>query len=138
MPDPTEVDKHRGVPANQTNFGAGTLKAPIADYLDVVCRRLDVRDLIVPVQGLFAETLPIKKAEVADIALLHADADWYNSTMDILTHLHRQVVHGGFIQFDDYGHWEGCKKAVHDFEQQKGLSFTLHTIDYAGVWLEKD
>jgi hypothetical protein len=138
MPDPTDVDKHRGVPANQTGFGAGTLKAPVADYLDVICRRLEVQDFVVPVQGLFSETLAAKQTEIADIALLHADADWYNSTIDILTYLYGQVVHDGFIQFDDYGHWEGCKKAVHDFERKNGLSFCLHQIDYAGVWMKKD
>ena len=137
MREPTEVDKHKQVPANLTEFGVGTSKAPTGGNSDEICRRLDVRDVIVPVQGLFAETLPDKKAEVGSVALLHADADWYTSTMGILTHLYGQVVAGGFIQFDDYGHWEGCKKAVHDFERQQGLSLTLHPIDYAGVWMRK-
>lgn len=138
MPEPTEIDRHMGVPANMTEFGVATLKAPVAENLDAICSRLDVHDFVVPVQGLFAETLPRIKEEIGTIALLHADADWYTSTMDVLNHLYHQVAAGGFVQFDDYGHWEGCKKAVHDFEREHGFSFSLHPIDHTGVWMKKN
>jgi hypothetical protein len=107
----------------------------VAENLNEICRRLNVCKVVVPVKGLFAETLPRTREEVGAIALLHADADGYTSTMDILRNLFGQVVAGGYIQFDDYGHWDGCKKAVHDFERQQGISLTLHPIDYAGVWM---
>lgn len=138
MPEPTEVDRSHGIPANQTGFGAGTLPAPLDENLLEVCRRLDVTDLVTPVQGLFADTLPRTRSEIGPIALLHADADWYASTRDIFDHLFDSVAKGGFVQIDDYGHWEGCRKAVHDFEQQRGLSFSLHPIDDTGVWFRKD
>jgi len=137
MPDPTDVDKHRGVPANLTGFGAGTLKAPVKENLEEICRQLNVGELVVPVKGLFADTLPKTKEEIGPIALLHADGDWYTSTMDIFNNLYDRVLSGNFIQIDDYGHWEGCKKAIHDFERQRALTFILHPIDYSGVWLKK-
>ncbi|GET42080.1 class I SAM-dependent methyltransferase [Microseira wollei] len=137
MPDPTDVDKHNGIPANDTGLGVGTLKAPIIEGLDVVCQALDVRDIVVPVQGLFASTLPESKSKIADIALLHADGDWYESTMDIFNNLFAQVVDDGVIQIDDYGFWEGCRKAIHEFERSQNMSFPLVRIDETGVWFRK-
>ncbi|MDP8935299.1 MAG: class I SAM-dependent methyltransferase, partial [Cyanobacteriota bacterium] len=116
MPAPTEIDRHQGIPANLTSFGEGTLKASISENLDKICKLLQVRDIVVPVKGLFAQTLPKYKSAIGSIALLHADGDWYESTMDIFNTLYDSVISNGLIQVDDYGHWEGCKQAVHDFE----------------------
>lgn len=138
MPDPTEVDRHQGIPANQTGFGSGTLKAPISENLDKICQLLNVRDIVVPVQGLFAQTLPQYKSKIGSIAFLHADGDWYESTMDIFNTLYDSIISNGIIQVDDYGHWEGCKKAVHDFESLRGESFAIHAIDETGVWFQKN
>lgn len=137
MPDPSAVDKHDGIPANDTGLGVGTLKASISEGLDRVCEALDVKDIVVPVQGLFSETLPKYKAEIDNIALLHADGDWYESTMDIFNHLFEQVVNDGIVQIDDYGFWEGCRKAVHDFESAQNITFPLRGIDDTGVWFRK-
>ncbi len=137
MPAPTEIDQHQGIPANLTGFGEGTLKAPISENLDKICELLQVRDIVVPVKGLFAQTLPKYKSAIGSIAFLHADGDWYESTMDIFNTLYDSVIPKGFIQVDDYGHWEGCKQALHDFEMMKGESFSLHIIDETGVWFQK-
>ncbi len=137
MPEPTVVDQHRGIPANETGCGAGTLKAPVSENLEVVCGYLGVTDIVRPVPGLFADTLPIYTPEIGPVALLHADGDWYESTMDIFNHLYGSVVENGIVQIDDYGHWEGCRKAVHDVERNHGTSFSLNQIDYTGVWFQK-
>lgn len=137
MPDPVEVDKHNGVPANDTDWGAGTLKAPIEANLAVVCRALGVQDIVVPVKGLFQDTLPEYRADMGDIALLHADGDWYESTLAIFNLLYDQVIPGGVVQIDDYGFWEGCRQAIHEFERQRRSSFALRRIDSTGVWFRK-
>ncbi len=137
MPEPTDVDQHEGIPANQTDFGVGTLKAPIEDNLEQVCRQLGVWDLVVPVQGLFEQTLPQYRDQILSIALLHADGDWYQSTLEIFSNLYDRVVDQGYVQIDDYGHWQGCKRALHDFEQQIHQFFVLRSIDYTGVWFHK-
>ncbi|NJL43038.1 MAG: hypothetical protein HC935_06180 [Pseudanabaena sp. SU_2_4] len=138
MPEPSEVDLHNGVAANDTGFGVGTLKAPIDENLAKICQILGVEAIAKPVQGLFADTLPNYKVEIGDIALLHADGDWYESTMDIFRNLYNSVLPGAFVQIDDYGHWEGCRQAIHDFEKECGDSFDLQTIDYTGVWFQKN
>ncbi|MEN9262222.1 MAG: TylF/MycF/NovP-related O-methyltransferase [Thermostichus sp. HHBFW_bins_43] len=135
MPDPSDMDRHQGIPANDTGFGVGTLQAPIAENLEQVCKDLGVWELVTPVAGLFEDTLPVYREEIGEIALLHADGDWYSSTMDIFRNLYGQVSSQGFIQIDDYGHWEGCRQAVHDFEQEIKTFFQIHTIDYTGVWV---
>ncbi|HEY9644558.1 MAG TPA: TylF/MycF/NovP-related O-methyltransferase [Coleofasciculaceae cyanobacterium] len=137
MPEPTAADRHQGIPANETGFGEGTLKAPVAEYLHQVCQALGVGEIVVPVAGLFADTLPSYKSAIGEIALLHADGDWYESTMDIFNTLYDRVVGDGFIQIDDYGHWEGCRQAVHEFERSQNASFPLRRIDYTGVWFRK-
>ncbi|UZQ55629.1 class I SAM-dependent methyltransferase [Trichothermofontia sichuanensis B231] len=137
MPEPTEIDKHQNTPANQTGFGAGALKAPIAENIAKICQILNVQDIVVPVQGLFAQTLPTYKFLIDKISLLHADGDWYESTMDIFRNLYNQVIENGIIQVDDYGHWQGCRQAIHDFEKTQGISFHLYPIDYTGVWFTK-
>ncbi|MEG3850568.1 TylF/MycF/NovP-related O-methyltransferase [Microcoleus sp. herbarium19] len=137
MPAPTEIDRHQGIPANLTGFGEGTLKAAISENLDKICELLQVRELVVPVKGLFAQTLPKYKSAIGSIAFLHADGDWYESTMDIFNTLYESVIPKGFIQVDDYGHWEGCKQALHDFEKMKGELFSLQIIDETGVWFQK-
>lgn len=43
MPAPTEADKSNGIPANMTQFGIGTLAAPIVENLDVICQSLNVK-----------------------------------------------------------------------------------------------
>lgn len=138
MPDPLEVDKHEGIPANDTDFGAGTLKAPIAENLAVVCAALGVTDRVVPLKGLFKDTLPAHRDEIGAIALLHADGDWYESTLDIFNTLYDSVLPNGAIQIDDYGFWEGCRKAIHEFERQRRALFALRIIDPTGVWFRKD
>jgi predicted O-methyltransferase YrrM len=138
MPEPTEVDRANGVPANDTGFGSGTLGAPIETNLKVVCQALDVETIVVPVKGLFKETLPRERFNIGDIALLHADGDWYESTIDIFQNLYGQIRLGASIQIDDYGHWEGCRKAIQDLQSQWNVKFNLKPIDYTGVWFQKD
>lgn len=65
------------------------------------------------VRGWFHDTLPA--LEPGPIALLHIDADWFESVDVCLRRLHRHVSPGGFIVVDDYGRWPGCDRAVQAF-----------------------
>jgi hypothetical protein len=47
------------------------------------------------------------------------------------------VISNGFIQVDDFGHWEGCKKAIREFEASRNICFKFSAIDGTGVWFEK-
>ncbi|NBR94004.1 MAG: glycosyltransferase [Actinobacteria bacterium] len=134
MPAATDADIHRGVHANETPWGEGSLVAPRSEYLDVITTRLQVQDTVTAVPGLFENTLPRLVRQVSEIALLHADGDWYTSTATILSCLLPNLVNGGIIQIDDYGFWDGCRRAVHEYETRCLYRFNLQAIDDTGVW----
>lgn len=136
MPPPGPEDQHAGTPAQKTIWGQGTCAAPLESLL-TIARRLEVADIIKPVRGLFQETLPVTKGEIGSVALIHLDGDWYSSTIAILENLYTSIADGAYMQVDDYGHWDGCRKAINDFQKQAGVDFHMHTIDGTGVWFIK-
>ena len=88
------------------------------------------------VPGWFQDTFP--SVSSAQIALLNIDADWYESVKLCLETFYDRVVPGGFISFDDYGHWPGCRAAVDEFFQRRQLSYKLHEVDYTARWFRKE
>ena len=88
-------------------------------------------------KGWFQDVLPREKQNVGEIAVLRLDADWYESTKCALENLYDNVVQGGYILIDDYGHWEGCKKAVDEFLAARNIKADLQKVDYAGVYFQK-
>ena len=71
------------------------------------------------------------------IAILRLDTDWYESTKYELDTFYNNVVTGGIVIIDDYGHWKGSKKAVDEFIF-KNPSIKLNKIDYTGVFFFKN
>lgn len=82
------------------------------------------------VKGLFQDTLP--HSEIQHIALLHLDGDWYDSTRVCLEQLYDKVSPGGVIQIDDYGHWAGARKALHEFFDHRKIQVDLKYLDHTG------
>ena len=136
MPSPTEFDSSGGVAAETTGWGTGTCSAPEASVREI-CMKLGVEDVLTTVKGYFEETLPKMRDWVGMVAMLHMDGDWYESTRSILNNLYDRLANGAFIQVDDYGHWDGCRKAIHEFMAARSLHFDLNKIDGTGVWFAK-
>lgn len=65
------------------------------------------------VVGMIEDTLPI--TDTGSISVLHLDVDWYEATMLALSILAPRVGLGGLIIVDDYGHWEGARKACDEY-----------------------
>jgi O-methyltransferase len=86
-------------------------------------------------KGWFHKTFPM--ANISKIALLHIDADWYESVRLSLETFYNAVVPSGFVVIDDYGHWSGCKKAVDKFFVERDLSYKMHAVDYTARWFQK-
>ncbi len=82
------------------------------------------------VQGKVEETIPETIPD--DVALLRLDTDWYASTRHELIHLYPRVPTGGVLIIDDYGHWDGARKAVDEYFLETGCPLLLHRIDYSG------
>ncbi len=138
MPPATEHDTHAGQHAEETGWGNGTCAAPESSVTEL-CQKLFAKDVIHIVKGYFEQTLPAIRSKIGPIAFLHMDGDWYESTKAILDNLYDQLVPGAYVQIDDYGHWDGCKKAVHDFFERRGESLPdIQQIDYTGVYFYKE
>lgn len=82
------------------------------------------------VQGMVEQTIP--GAAPDKIALLRLDTDWYESTRHELEHLFPRLVKGGVLIVDDYGHWQGARKAVDEYVEKNGVKLLLNRIDYTG------
>ncbi len=138
MPEPGEFDMAAGgVDAQSTGWGTGTCAAPESSLIEI-CTKLGVANLVNPIKGYFEDTLPVKRDWVGMIAFLHLDGDWYDSTKAILYNLYERVVQGGFMQVSNYGHWTGCKKAIHNFNTEQNTTFKITDIDGTGVWISKE
>jgi hypothetical protein len=65
------------------------------------------------VKGDVLETLKLQVPK--KISVLRLDTDWYESTKVELQILYPRLVRGGVLIIDDYGHWEGSRKAVDEY-----------------------
>ncbi|MEM7456725.1 MAG: TylF/MycF/NovP-related O-methyltransferase [Planctomycetota bacterium] len=82
------------------------------------------------VKGRVEETIP---RTIPDrISILRLDTDWYESTRHELEHLYPRLVDGGVLIIDDYGHWQGCRRAVDEYFENSAKPILLNRIDYTG------
>jgi hypothetical protein len=82
------------------------------------------------VEGRVEDTLPGSAPDA--IALLRLDTDWYESTKHELVHLYPRLSPGGVLILDDYGHYEGARRAVDEYFEAEGGRPLLSRIDYTG------
>lgn len=130
LPAPTLDDPDFEIANLYTGSCVGTL-----DEVQTLFERLQVREQVQFIKGLFQVTLPA--AAVSQIAFLHIDGDWYESVKACLDNLYDKVAPGGIIQFDDYGYWKGARKAVDEFLAARSVRATLKRLDYSGRFLIK-
>lgn len=90
-------------------------------------------DLVRFVRGDVSNTIPATQAEIDRLALLRLDTDFYDSTLVELQHLYPKLQQHGVLLIDDYGHWEGARRAVDEyFAARPGVAPFFHWIDYTG------
>jgi hypothetical protein len=87
-------------------------------------------DRVTFVKGKVEDTIPAHAPQ--QIALLRLDTDWYESTYHELVHLYPRLSIGGVMILDDYGHWQGARRAVDQYMAETGAKLLLHRIDYTG------
>lgn len=84
---------------------------------------------IVYVKGKVEDTVPATAP--SQIALLRLDTDWYASTQHELQYLFPLLTQRGVLLIDDYGAWQGARKATDEFFQ--GKPYYILRIDHSGV-----
>lgn len=110
----------------------GSSKWCYADLTDVKnnINRTDFNaDHVFFIKGKVEDTIPSKSPE-EDICLLRLDTDWYESTKHELEHLFPKLTKDGVLIIDDYGHWEGCRRAVDEYFEATAYPMLLNRVDY--------
>jgi O-methyltransferase len=88
------------------------------------------REKIHFVQGKVEDTIPTTIPD--KISLLRLDTDWYESTKHELEHLFPRLSKGGILILDDYGHWQGARKAADEYFYNNKVNIFLSRVDYTG------
>jgi hypothetical protein len=78
--------------------------------------------------GFFEESL----AALARRAwsLVRIDADTYEPTRAALDALYPGLAPGGYVVLDDYGSFEGCRRAVDEFRAEHGIAEPIERVDF--------
>lgn len=133
MSAPTQFDKSFDGVSAQTQMAQDSEKwcyASIEDVRQNVISTGYPEDKLHFVKGKVEETIP--QTIPSSLSLLRLDTDWYESTRHELIHLFPLLAEEGVLIIDDYGHWQGAKKAVDEYFAEQNRKIYLHRIDYTG------
>jgi hypothetical protein len=140
MPPPTEEDKFSAYDGynpmrhwrrRQRSSGVNAWHyVPAEDVRAAVLSTGYPAERVHLIEGRVEDTLP--GAAPDQIAVLRLDTDWYGSTRHELQHLYPRLSPGGVLILDDYGHYEGARRAVDEYFEARGERLLLNRIDYTG------
>jgi hypothetical protein len=138
MPKPKMVDKtYDGTKADTIFQSLSTgddssayCRASLTEVRETLSKSQYPKQNVHFVKGKVESTIPHEAP--SSIAVLRLDTDWYESTKHELEHLFPRLSRGGVLLIDDYGHWQGCKRAVDEYFAIYQHPFFLSRIDYTG------
>jgi len=137
MSKPTERDVDwRGQAATprfdrtKTGNGSAWCDASIEDVQQNLASTGYDSSLVTFVKGKVENTIPTSAPK--QIALLRLDTDWYESTQHELEHLYPRLAPGGVLIIDDYGYWQGSRRATDEYFDRHGPRPLLSRIDSTG------
>ncbi len=137
-------DSFAGLPEVHVSDTNGTLNqgnagefAATQEVFEGNLKELDAWDArIHVVKGWFNENIPKVKADIGPIAFLRLDGDMYTSTLDVLELLYDQLNQGALVYVDDYGSFNGCRRAVDEFRAARNIWAPLHDVKEGGGGVE--
>jgi asparagine synthase (glutamine-hydrolysing) len=91
---------------------------------------LPEEDRFTLIAGDFRESF-LKPQKTID--LMHIDCDWYDSVTFCLLQADTYLSVGGYIIVDDYGDYEGCRRAVTEFLSNAEGKFELISTEPHGI-----
>lgn len=99
----------------------------------------EIKQQVTIVKGWFSDSLP--KYSGPSIALLHIDADLYDSYKCCLENLWPRVAIGGIVAFDEYEAtetWPGARKAVDEyFSDKRGTTMMYRDPQFGKYYIVK-
>lgn len=139
MSEPTEMDKTaRGAEAatlmkkesNKVSTSSVWCYSPLEEVKSNLLATGYPPENIQFIKGKVEDTL--SRTIPGKLALLRLDTDWYESTRIELQMLYPLLEKKGVLIIDDFGHWEGAKKAVVEYFESIHEYPLLQRIDYTG------
>jgi Macrocin-O-methyltransferase (TylF) len=126
-------DSFEGLPepqagADQVSFKGGQFRCTRSEAEARILADIDGTEKIELVQGWFAETLPLYKDVIKDVAFCRIDCDLYSSTHDCLGFLKGRLVNGAVLYFDDWTHDVGTGETRAFFEFAESVQ-DLYTFE---------
>ena len=121
------ADSFAGFPAGDAELGAfDHLAAPLDEVRDAFAR-LGLGRGVEFVPGFFETTLGALTDR--SWALVRLDADTYGPSRHALDCLYPRLAVGGWFVVDDYGSFEGCRRAVDAFRAEHGIAEPIEHVD---------
>jgi O-methyltransferase len=138
MTTPTDKDVHRWAGENAHRVWARSQRDRHNEWcyagLDDVKRNLLStgyrQDQIEFTKGDVAVTLANGGPQV--ISVLRLDTDWFDSTKIELETLYPRLSPHGVLIVDDYGVWDGARRAVDEYFEDKNIKMLFQRTDYTG------
>jgi O-methyltransferase len=132
------ADSFQGFPAgaDQNLAGFDFLAVPLEEVRESFAR-LGLERGVEFLAGFFEETL----AGLAGRrwSLVRIDADTYEPARAALDALYPGLALGGYVVLDDYGSFEGSRRAVDEFREEHGIAEPIERIDFTGArWRRED
>lgn len=134
MPRPTEFDKSFDGRTAQSQLDREPRDADIWAHASLEDVRRNILSTGYPeakihlIPGKVEDTIPQTQPE--RISLLRLDTDWYESTRHELLHLFPLLMPDGVLILDDYGHWQGARRATDEYFAERKTPIFLHRVDY--------
>ena len=132
MPPPSDIDRRRDGRTAAELLASADRTAPVwaVAHVDDVREGMAAvgypDDRVHYVRGMVEDTVPTRAPQT--ISILRLDTDWYASTRHELTHLYPRLSSGGVLIIDDYGYWQGSRRAVEEFLAETGARLLLTRI----------
>lgn len=143
MTDPESIDKMwsgesaaKKLQDDPEKKGLEWAVASLGDVQENMRRTGYPTSLIHYIEGPVESTIP-GRFSPQQIALLRLDTDWYASTKHELVHLYPRLIKSGVLIIDDYGWWQGARRAVDEYFHQLRQPIYLHRVDESGRCLIK-
>jgi O-methyltransferase len=138
MTIPTDSDVHRWAGQNARRKWARSERDERNDWcyasLDEVKENLlstgYPRDRIEFVKGDVSATLASGGPDL--ISVLRLDTDWYESTKAELETFYPRLSSKGVLIVDDYGVWDGARRAVDEYFDKQHIKMLFQRTDYTG------
>jgi len=113
----------------------GDCAAAVGDVIEVLAATGASEEEYIIREGWFQNTF--KQELPTQVSLLHCDADWYESVSLVLETFYPLIPKGGTIILDDFGHWEGCRRAFYEFCEKYSERPLLERVGYTqAFWIK--